>query len=144
MAGKVSPLVYLRRLEEATTQEEVREHSSQVLGLLSEHEDLLVTYLLMEYRKLLRFGVYSHLFNQEGYHEVDIFPYRDEDGRRRVALFVAFLQDYQEVNDDLDSQVLTFLLQATERLHLEEVVNDISVNALQARGGKLLQGGGNA
>lgn len=59
--------------------------------------------------------------------------YRDMDGQAKVAMGVAYLQDFQEPDEKLDGVVLQALLRELEARNLDLLVNDVTVNLLQLR-----------
>lgn len=69
------------------------------------------------------------------YLDVDTFTY-SEKGEQKIAVFVAFLQDYEQPNKDLDEAVLQQLVDEVQARDLTNSVDDISVNLWQWTGGK--------
>lgn len=63
--------------------------------------------------------------------------YTDVTSRPRVALGVAFLQDHEDYDPDLDLRVATEILSVLTRENLDLLVNDITVNSVQVRDGAL-------
>lgn len=64
--------------------------------------------------------------------------YMDNDGKTKIALGIAYLQDHKNVVLDLDHKVLKELSTIVENQNLELLVNDITVNMLQCRNGYLI------
>ena len=64
--------------------------------------------------------------------------YTDNDGKTKVALGIAYLQDHKNVVLNLDHKVLKELSTIVENQNLELLVNDITVNMLQCRNGYLI------
>lgn len=60
-------------------------------------------------------------------------PYVDDDKLTKVAIGVAYLQDYRDFNDDLDNQVALALVREIQKLNLDLVFNDITVNLSHIR-----------
>lgn len=75
----------------------------------------------------------------ENFSEVDVKTYRDDDDLYKVALFVNFAQDYAAVDENLDMRVLAAAVSALKERNLELVVNDVNVNAQQARNGIIVK-----
>lgn len=62
--------------------------------------------------------------------------YLDDDYTVKVALGLAYLQDYRDSTEGLDLKVLETVELAMRNRNLELLVNDISVNDLQRRNGE--------
>ena len=64
--------------------------------------------------------------------------YMDNDGKTKIALGIAYLQDHKNVVLDLDHKVLKELSTIVENQNLELLVNDITVKILQSSNGYLI------
>lgn len=62
--------------------------------------------------------------------------YLDDDYTVKIALGLAYLQDYRDSTENLDLKVLETVELAMRKRNLELLVNDISVNDLQRRNGE--------
>lgn len=71
------------------------------------------------------------------YFDLDVLKYKDADKTEKVAVFVAFVQDFREHDESLEVTVLSELVKQVKDLKLQNLVNDISVNALQWRDKKV-------
>ena len=69
--------------------------------------------------------------------EVDTLLYQDN-GKEKIAVFVAFLQDYQKPDNTLDEYILKKLVAEVEERDLTSVVSDISVNLWQWKNKKIV------
>lgn len=67
------------------------------------------------------------------YFDLDIFSYQDDDKKQKYAVFVAFVQNYEDPDESLEVNVLKELVNHVKAEKLQSLVNDISVNALQWR-----------
>ena len=61
--------------------------------------------------------------------------YTDSDNKIKIAVGVVFLQDHDNSNINLDQIVLDFLIEDIKSKNLDLLVNDVTVNVLQARDG---------
>lgn len=93
-------------------------------------------YLRVSLANLARNVLDGRGVNRE-YFDLDIFSYTDDDGRNKFAVFVAFVQDYEDPDESLEVNVLKELVNHVKAEKLQSLVNDISVNALQWRGNRV-------
>lgn len=68
-----------------------------------------------------------------GFYRLRIGVYEDSDKKMKVAVGVAFLQDYMKVVNDLERIVLDGLHERFQELNLDLIVNDFTINDLQVR-----------
>lgn len=74
----------------------------------------------------------------ENYVETDVFSYKDG-SRERLAIFVAFIQSYENPVEFLDEKMLAFLVDKVKEMKVDDMVDDICVNFLQWRKGELVE-----
>lgn len=75
-------------------------------------------------------------FRNEEFYYLHHRAYRDFDGVVRVAIGVAFLQHFEEVDPSLELRVLEELHAALVEQNLELLVNDLTANDVQVRNGE--------
>lgn len=66
---------------------------------------------------------------------IRVTTYVDSDGSTRVAAGLAYVQDFENSDPELDNRVMRLILDALVREHLDLVFNDICVNLIQVRNG---------
>lgn len=62
-----------------------------------------------------------------------IKAYQDDDNLTKIAIGISFIQDYRNVNEALESQILRAIIEAISTHNLDFVANDITVNSTQLR-----------
>lgn len=106
---------------------------SSFLGEERDFSETLIRPLIM--------GTLSSLTSMEPVLASDFFllrqrVYRDVDGVTKVALGVAFLQDHDAPDPDLDALLVREIFQGLRAHNLDLLVNDITVNLVQVRNGE--------
>lgn len=127
----MSMLETFDRLQAATSRAEVTRFSKQLKRQLAQDDREAVAALKRlaepEVRALLPLSLVDG-----GFYSVDAASY-SEQGERRLALFIAFVQDYRQADPQLEERVLVEVEHLLQTHHLLQVVADISVNAHQRR-----------
>lgn len=72
------------------------------------------------------------------YLDFDILAIKTE-SQTKMAVIVAFVQDYDNVNENADEEVLQLLVEKVKSTDLSKVIDDISVNFLQWSNGVVLR-----
>jgi hypothetical protein len=131
-------LELLENLQNAENHEQKVSFTSQLSFILEEDE---------KYSERMLQSYFTHTLGREvgdGFQDIirgeyfvpRVKAYLDDDYTMKVALGLAYLQDYRDSSEDLDLKVLQTIELALQKRNLDLLVNDISVNDLQRRNGE--------
>lgn len=130
-------LELLENLKTAESQEQKVALTNQLSSILEEDE---------HYSERMLQSYFTHTLGREvgnDFQEIiqgefftsRVKAYLDEDFVMKVAIGIAYLQDYRDFTEELDSKVIQTLESALQERNLDLLINDISVNDLQRRNG---------
>ena len=90
--------------------------------------------------RIIRSGTESRLneISNSEFWNIRVSTYVDIDGKTRVAAGIAYVQDFDDADSDLDNRVMRMILDALKEANLDFVFNDICVNLLQSRNGSMV------
>lgn len=134
-------LELLEKLKNSESHEQKVELTSQLSAILEEDEKYSERMLQSYFTSTLGREVgddFQAIIRGE-YFVPRVRAYLDEDFTVKVALGLAYLQDYRDSTESLDSKVLDTIELAMQKRNLDLLVNDISVNDLQRRNGVDIQ-----
>jgi hypothetical protein len=131
-------LELLENLKNAENHEQKTAITRELSSILEEDE---------KYSERMFQSYFTHTLGREvgnGFQEIikgeyfvsRVKAYIDDDFAVKISLGIAYLQDYRDFTNDLDTRVLDTLHSALQSRNLELLVNDISVNDLQRRNGE--------
>lgn len=131
-------LELLENLNNAESQEQKVSLTNQLSSILEEDE---------KYSERMLQSYFTHTLGREvgddfqeiirgEYFVSRVRAYLDDDYTVKIALGLAYLQDYRDSSEGLDLKVLQTVELALRKRNLDLLVNDISVNDLQRRNGE--------
>lgn len=74
-----------------------------------------------------------HDNKDQEFYSINTHAYEDDDGSMKVAVFIAFIQQFDKHSDNLEQSVEDRVVEWVKDNQLESVVNDICVNTRQVR-----------
>lgn len=131
-------LELLSQLRDAKTKKKI-ERITDELSLILEEDDKQARFFLYPMFKWVKDNTpsknFSKIVESEFYH-TEVRAYEDDDSKTKVVVNMAFLQDNDEHEENIEEKVLNNIVKYIKENNLNYLVNDISVNDLQFRNGK--------
>lgn len=120
----------LCELEVASTVSSKRQITKKLVNELSQNKDFSSVFFRTLYSNIFRHN--NDLDCKKVIHlTVDALPHVNNKGVFSIAIFVAFIQDHENSDSELDTKILKILVDETKARNLNYIVNDISVNSYQ-------------
>lgn len=117
-------LIKIESLSEEVSERLSKEDSINISGIV---------YSLIKQTNLLKDSSHINDILEDEYSSLRIRKYLDEDQKYKVAVGIAYIQDFNNIEYNLDKEILEILVKKINDSGLMFIINDITVNEIQWR-----------